>query len=268
MNLPRTAPQRAPRLLPGLARKDGFLLHPWDEAHGVRTSGLVAGRHLRAGHAHDRHITAYYGVAPSVFRGLLARWRKLHHAPLHKTTFIDIGAGMGRAVLLASELGFRRALGVELHPTLIRSARRNAAIWRKAGRARCPIRFHAGDAVAFGFPPGPCVAFLFNPFGQVVMRRWLLAAVRAFANRPGELSILYVNNEQEDVFEKVRASLSRLSSRGNPDDPRPNLVRLFHGPIQRSSQDRLADHRILANQPDGEYASAPHEDCSIWEWLS
>jgi hypothetical protein len=94
-----------PRLLPGLAKKDGFLAHPFDEAHGVRTSGLVAGRYLKSGHAHDRHATAYYGVAPSVFHALLSRWRKTRPtAPIEQTTFVDVGAGMGRAVLLAAEL--------------------------------------------------------------------------------------------------------------------------------------------------------------------
>jgi len=246
-----------------LAKRDGFLRHPWDEANGVRTSGLVAGRHLRTGHTHDRHVTAYYGVAPSVFHALLDRWRKFRSATLEQRTFVDIGAGMGRAVLLASELPFRRVLGVELHPTLVRIARSNLAAWRKAARARCPAHIIVQDAVAFSFPPGPCVAFLFNPFGAVVMRRWLRALTTAFADRAGELDILYINNEQEGIFEERRSALGR-----NCATAQPRLVRLFQGPIKRSRLDRLADDRILGNQPDGEYASAPHEDCSIWRWMA
>lgn len=253
------------RVLPGLAKKDGFLRHPWDEANGMRTSGLVVGRHLRTGHTHDRHVTAYYGVAPSVFHALLNRWGRTCPAPLDQTTFVDIGAGMGRAVLLASELPFRRVLGVELHPTLVRIARRNLAAWRKAGRARCPAHIIVQDAVDFDFPSGTCVAFLFNPFGAVVMRRWLRVLTRAFVERAGELDILYVNNEQEGAFEERRNALGR--SRNHPT-AQPNLVRLFQGPIKRSRLDRLADDSILGNQPDGEYASAPHEDCSIWRWIA
>jgi len=260
------------RLLPGLARKDGFLPHPFDETNGVRTSGLVAGRHLRTGHTHDRHVTAYYGVAPSVFRALLVRWRKTRPNPFERTTFVDIGAGMGRAVLLASELPFRQVLGVELHPTLVRIARRNLAAWRRTGRAQSAARIIASDAVGFELPPGPCVAFLFNPFGAVVMRRWLRALTAAFTPRPGELDILYVNNEQEGIFEERCNAIARQSNPrpAQPDsrEDRPNLVRLFHGPIRRSRPDRLADDRIMANQPDGEYASSPHEDCSIWRWMA
>jgi SAM-dependent methyltransferase len=261
------------RFLPGLAKKDGFLLHPFDEANGVRTSGLVAGRHLNSGHAHDRDATAYYGVAPSVFHALLNRWRRSRPAAMEQTTFVDIGAGMGRAVLLAAELPFRQIIGVELHPALVRIARLNVSKWRKAGRTRSSVRIVAGDAVDFAFPPGPCVAFLFNPFGEVVMRRWLRATVRAFADRAGELDILYINNEREGVFEQQRNNSQRNNqardhARAAPVADHPKLVRLFLGRIKRSRLDRLADDRILANQPEGEYASAPHEDCSIWRWMA
>jgi len=260
-----TEPRR--RLLPGLAKKDGFLPHPFDEANGVRTSGLVAGRHLNSGHAHDRHATAYYGVAPSVFHAFVSHWRRTCPASLEQISFVDVGAGMGRAVLLAAELPFRLVIGVELHPALVRIARRNLTAWRKAGRAHAPLRIVACDAVDFVFPPGRCVAFLFNPFGAVVMRRWLRAMTRVLASRTGELDILYVNNEQEGVFEEHRNALQRGRSRTDASQPHPNLVRLFQGQIKRSRQDRLADNRILANQPEGEYASAPHEDCSIWRWM-
>ena len=256
------------RLLPGLAKRDGFLPHPFDQANGVRTSGLVAGRHLNSGHVHDRHATAYYGVAPSVFHALVNRWRKTGPAaPIEQITFVDIGAGMGRAVLLAAELPFRKVVGVEFHPALVRAARRNLAAWRATGRIRSDARIEARDAVDYVFPPGPCVAFLFNPFGAVVMRRWLRATTRAFTARPGELDVLYVNNEQEGVFEVEHSARQRGHARIESGTTPPSLVRLFLGQIKRSRLDRVADDRILANQPDGEYASAPHEDCSIWRWM-
>ena len=150
-------------------------------------------------------------------------------------------------MLLAAEMPFRAVIGVEMNPTLVRIARQNLALWRKAGRARAPMRLVQGDATEFVFPPGPCVAFLFNPFGAVVMRRLLKTMARCFGDRPCALDILYVNNEQEGVLE---------ASQG--------FVRLFHGQVRRSRGDAIADHRILANQPEGEYASANYEDCSMW----
>jgi SAM-dependent methyltransferase len=189
---------------------------------------------------------------------------------MEEFNFLDVGAGMGRAVLLAAELPFRQVLGVELNPTLARIARRNLTVWRATGRARAPMRVVCGDAVEFRLPPGPCLAFLFNPFGAPVMRRLLTAwsnTLRGYAGisdshpsrkdqdaarvgHPAPLDILYVNNEQESVLER-----------------QAKFARLFLGKVRRSAADAIADHRIMANQPEGEYASANYEDCSIWRWV-
>jgi SAM-dependent methyltransferase len=238
------------RLLPGLTVADGFMRHPFDVAHGVRTSGLIAGRHLKSGHHNDRHATAYYGVAPSVFRRLLKRWKRTRpNRSMGEFTFVDVGAGMGRAVLLATEMRFQKVIGVELHPTLAGIARRNMRHWRQCRENLAPAQICCRDASNFPLPKGPCLLFLFNPFGKAVMRRLLNHIARQCANRLGELDLLYVNNEQEGELECRRG-----------------FRRLFLGQIERSRADAIADHSILANQPDGEYASANYEDCSIWRW--
>jgi hypothetical protein len=243
-----TKPKRT--RLPGLTVRDGYTPHPFDLQFGVRTSGLVAGRHLKSGHPHDRHATAYFGVAPSVLTALIRRWRRTKPAaPLAQTTFIDVGSGMGRAVLVASQLPFKAVIGVELHPVLARLARRNLRVWREAARTVCPVRLIEGDAVEHQLPRGAILAFLFNPFGATVLRRLLRAWQKHLRARPASLDILYVNNEQEHVLEAMRG-----------------FTRLYKGKIPRSRIDAIADHKIMANQPEGEYASANYEDCSIWRW--
>jgi SAM-dependent methyltransferase len=241
------ARESARRLLPGLSVKDGFMRHPFDVEFGVRTSGLIAGRHLKSGHRNDRHVTAYYGVAPSVFQTLIRKWQRSRPDTATKeTTFVDLGAGMGRAVLLASELGFKRLVGVELHPTLAGIARRNASLWRAAGRERSPMRIVQGDAVEFPLPAGPVLVFLFNPFGAAVLRR-LLNGWRKVSAEETQLDLIYVNNEHEGVLENERG-----------------WTRLYLGKVRRSKSDAIADHKIMANQPEGEYASSNWEDCSMW----
>jgi hypothetical protein len=91
---------------------------------------------------------------------------------------------------------------------------------------------------------------MFNPFGAPVMRRLLAAWSKTLAKRPRQLDLIYVNNEQERVLER-----------------QAGFVRLFLGQVQRSRADAIADHHILANQPDGEYVSANYEDCSMWRWV-
>jgi SAM-dependent methyltransferase len=249
----RTVAKR--RLLPGLKVSEGFTRHPFDEKFGVRTSGLVVGRHLKSGHPHDRHATAYFGVAPSVLDTLLRRWQRSRPAwPMEEFTFIDVGAGMGRAVLMAAQMSFHQVVGVELNPTLARIARKNLAVIRASGRALAPMKIVCGDAVEFRLPAGPCVAFLFNPFGAPVMRRllvaWRKSLSKSLAGHPRGLDLIYVNNEQEWVLER-----------------QTGFARLFSGQVRRSRADAIADHKILSNQPNGEYASATYEDCSMWRWV-
>jgi predicted RNA methylase len=234
----------------GLRVKDGLVRHPFDLEFGVRTSGLVAGRHLTTGQRNGRHATAYYAVAPSVFRGMIVRWRRCRPlAPIDEFTFIDLGAGMGRAMLLAAELPFRAVVGVEFNPTLAAIARRNLRLWRASGHARTATRMICRDAAEFDLPPGPCVAFLFNPFGGAVLRRVLRNWGASLARRSGELDILYVNNEQENVLRR-----------------HDRLTRLFHGEVRRSPADTVAERKILLSQPDAEYAATPWENCSIYRW--
>jgi SAM-dependent methyltransferase len=237
--------------LPGLAVKTGLIRHPFDLENGVRTSGLVAGRDLKTGHRHQRHATAYYGVAPSVFHSLIDRWRRSRPiAPVEEYTFIDLGAGMGRAMLLAAELPFRQVLGVEFHPTLARIGRRNMAKWRVDDRAVAPMRMYCRDAVEFNLPKGPCVVFLFNPFGETVMKRLLERWRTALKGRERQLDLLYVNNEHDRIL--------RIT---------PGWHRLFYGPIRRSKADLAADRNILHNQPGAEYAATTFEDCAIYRWM-
>ena len=239
------------RLLPGLAVKDGLIRHPFDLEFGVRTSGLIAGRHLASGQRHDRHVTAYYAVAPSVFQGIIVRWRRCRPvAPIDAYTFVDMGAGMGRAMLLAAAYPFRSIVGVELHPTLTRIARRNLTQWRAARQPRIPMRMVCRDAVEFPLPAGPCVVFLFNPFGAPVMKRLLRTWSKNLREHGRQLDILYVNNEQEKVLRSESG-----------------FERLFQGQIRRSHPDAVADEKILKSQPGAEYAAPGWEDCSIHRWV-
>jgi SAM-dependent methyltransferase len=168
---------------------------------------------------------------------------------MNETTFVDLGAGMGRAVLLASELGFKEVVGVELHPVLAAKARKNVRLWRAAGREIGRMRIVEGDAVEFPLPERPVLVFLFNPFSAAVLRRLLRGWRKALAGRAEALDLLYVNNEQEHVLEAEAG-----------------WRRLYLGKVRRSKEDAIADHRIMANQPEGEYASSNWEDCSMWRF--
>lgn len=240
------------RRLPGLRKDEGYTVHPFDESYGVRTSGLVAGRHLGAGHANDKQITAYFGVAPSVFRRLVAQWkREGARAAWTEYTFIDVGAGMGRGMLLAAEMGFKDVWGVELNPVLTGIARKNLRRWKVDGRLMDGQRMKLieGDATEMKLPAGPVVLFLFNPFEARLMKMFLESVEAQRAGNAAPLELLYVNHEQEVTIERRKV-----------------WERFFIGEVARTRADAIADHKIMAAQPEGEYTSANTEECSGWRY--
>jgi len=232
-----------------LLRATGLPIHPFDIAHHVDTSGLVPAAHLITGHPNDEHVTAYYGVAPSILRSLIDRWLNETNpaAPIDRYTFVDIGAGKGRALLLASQSPFREVIGVELNPEMVIIAQRNIARWLRTEQHLSPIHLHQQDATAFTFPPGPCLVFMFHPFEEPVLRRFLRSIETQFAKRPNKLDILYVNAECAATF-----------------DRHPFFTQLWSGPVPMSAEDHVADLAAIAQQK--EYGSTGDEICAIYRY--
>jgi len=94
-------------------------------------------------------------------------------ANAYQRTFVDVGAGMGRTLLLASLHPFKQIVGVEVSPALCETARDNLVRWRrKHPDSACrDMRISCGDANAFAFPPGPLTVYLYNPFGEASVAR-------------------------------------------------------------------------------------------------
>jgi SAM-dependent methyltransferase len=205
-------------------RKQSVPPHPFDAEHGTDTGGLIPGSELGVGHRHDLFIGGYAGVPPSRFRASISRWQGigLRHR-IEDYTFLDLGCGKGRAVLLASELGFREAVGVELNAGLVEIARANARIWTAAGKALSPIRIDCKDATEVEWPAGPCLVYLYNPFAEPVMRAVVEAMRKRFGDRRDELEIVYQKPEQAAVLEKdfemVWGGVCELSDEDRVSDP-------------------------------------------------
>jgi SAM-dependent methyltransferase len=214
-------------------------LHPFDQRYGVDTSGLIGGGELRSGHRNDVFNTAYYGMAPSRFQRVMEYWiADQTHAALENYSFVDLGCGKGRALLMASEFAFREAVGVELHASLATIAEGNVAVWTAAGRAASPVRIVHRDATEFVFPDGPCLLYLFNPFAAPVMNRLIERIEEDFAGRLGMLDIIYFNPESGLLFEE-----------------NGGFELLWTGTVAMSDEDAAAD--IVASLDDL---------CSVYRW--
>ena len=165
--------------------------HHFDQRYGTDTSGLIGGGSLATGHPHDIYITAYAGIAPSRFEAALDLWRATLAARIEDYTFIDLGCGKGRALLLASRHPFREVIGIELNPQLAAVALRNARLWRDLGETRSRITIQVGDATQPALPAGPVILFFYNAFAGPLVNQ--LANHLSRSARDGPIDLIYQN---------------------------------------------------------------------------
>ncbi len=178
-------------------------LHPFDLKYGTDTGGYLRPDEIGSGGIHDAMNNGYSAVAPSVFREACRLWRETlpsSAARLEAYTFVDVGAGKGRALLLAAELPFRKVIGVELNEALARIAQRNVTLWTRLVRPRTKIRVMREDAAEFRWPRTPLLVYLNNPFDSALVERLASRIAAAAASGPGLVDILYVNPACADAL--------------------------------------------------------------------
>jgi SAM-dependent methyltransferase len=131
----------------------------------------------------------YQGSEPQLFHEILQQVTE----DVKGFTFIDMGSGKGRALLMASEYPFAKVIGVEIIPELHETTVRNIAKF-SGGARRCPdINSWCGDAREFEFPPEPSVVYFFNPFPEDVLRNVLVRLERSVRMHPRKLWVIYHN---------------------------------------------------------------------------
>lgn len=156
----------------------------WDNRVDT-TSGTVGWRNRLLGIFHS----PYQPTDPTLFREMLAALA----IDFREFTFIDIGSGKGRALLMAAEYPFRRIVGIELLPGLHRVARDNIAKYKSTLQQGFAIEALCGDARDFVFPPEPSVVYLFNPLPEAGLKNLLQNLERSLSEKPRLVLVLYHN---------------------------------------------------------------------------
>jgi hypothetical protein len=166
----------------------------YDFDHGVDTTWATVGLRTRI-----RELLSgvrYQPSEPLLFHQIL---QGLPVAP-DGFTFIDLGSGKGRTLLMASSYPFRQIVGIELLAELDSIARQNIACYHDDQQRCFALESHAGDARDFVFPAEPTVLYLFNPFPEDVLRTVLANLNNSLTNSPRTVYVLYHNLVHEKAF--------------------------------------------------------------------
>ncbi|MBA2400366.1 MAG: hypothetical protein H0V72_17000 [Bradyrhizobium sp.] len=162
----------------------------FDAANGTQTGGIQEIFDLNVVGENARHGLSHIASDPDEFSRMMTQL----DLDLSTVTFIDLGSGKGRALMLATAFPFRRIVGVEFARELHETAEANfRALATGASSNAGRVELVCGDAATYALPIEPLIIYLFNPFGSAVVRRVAENAIASWRGAPRPVCILYMN---------------------------------------------------------------------------
>jgi SAM-dependent methyltransferase len=137
------------------------------------------------------------------------------------STFVDLGCGKGRALVVAAELGWRRLVGVEYDPKLAARAQENAESYsrRKQSSPDLSIEIIEGDAANYEPPAGQFVLFMYNPFGEETVAAVIDRVVQSWRSDRRPVAVVYAFPRWEhQLRNRELVETARVGSRRHPID--------------------------------------------------
>jgi hypothetical protein len=178
------------KILPNFRRTEDRrknLDEAFDRKYGVDTGGVfrpkkdeVVGDNWALG-------GNYQAIDPLDFERVLVT----ANVPYQDFTFIDMGSGKGRTVLIASKYNFKRVIGVEYCPKLNEIARKNLELFPANEKRSASIEIIDADASKYELPNEPLLILLNNPFSEPVMKPVVDNVVASFRKNPRRIVIIY-----------------------------------------------------------------------------
>jgi SAM-dependent methyltransferase len=119
----------------------------------------------------------------------------------NKFTFVDMGSGKGRALLVASEFPFAKIVGIELSDDLHRIAQDNVKRYKPASQQCAAFDLKCMDALDYSYADEPLVLFLFDPFGREILQNIIANLEASLRAQPREAYVVYVYPQYEDLLQ-------------------------------------------------------------------
>jgi hypothetical protein len=183
----------------------GDLDYDWEHAVDTTRSNVGFATQFLTG------ITArpYFATEPWLFEQIIqtlalnisaVRQGDVVQTALRDFTFIDLGSGKGRVLLMASDYPFKRIIGVEFMPGLNRAAQKNIAGYSNDRQQCRQLETLCMDARDFDFPAGPLVVYMFNPFFAAAFAQVLKNLRYSVEQSPRPVYIAYRFTEFESLL--------------------------------------------------------------------
>jgi len=179
--------------------KDDF-----DEKYNVSTSGCDEGP--SAASIIDERARAFsVGYVPTrecVMRHILKN--ALSDTVTADYSFVDLGCGKGRTLIIAAQFPFQEVIGVELSPLHCQVAADNIERYRSIGKdMRCKsLRAVCANATEFDFPHTNLLIYMYRPFLGPVFKEVLDKLYRFHVVTGRQVLVAYSCPVEQDFIEQ------------------------------------------------------------------
>ena len=176
----------------------GFIL--WHEVsgekkYGITTSEPVELSKLTISNGNIKQSSRYEAVNYFILEALLSRLRTI----TNETSFTDLGCGKGRAMVVAAHYGFTKIKGVDFAKEVCSVAEHHLQ--------NLPTQFpemeyelHCQNVLEYEIEPNESVFFLFNPFSDEIISRFLEKVNISTAQYPRTIYFLYASPKHVETF--------------------------------------------------------------------
>ncbi len=146
---------------------------------------------------HKTNGTALVSTSRDFFYKVFFDLDKILNKKIPKEIFIDFGSGKGAALIHASSIGFKKAIGVEFAKELHDIALRNI----KKLNIQNVYSFYQ-DATTFKLPNETTIIYFFNPFDKTVMKKVIKNIQNQKETFLHDVYIIYVRPVCNDIVQK------------------------------------------------------------------
>jgi SAM-dependent methyltransferase len=172
-----------------------YLDGQFDRAYGTDTSGIIPLSDLNIGNRNIQDCHWYAPMSIKVFRRIM----DCLAIDFRRFDFVDFGSGKGRVLLLASQYGFKKIIGVEFAPELHHIAAQNVKIWESRSQKPSGIETVCMDAVQFPIVNEPMVVFLYSPFVGSVLQSVLDNLTGSLARHSRDVVLIFYGANPESI---------------------------------------------------------------------
>jgi SAM-dependent methyltransferase len=177
----------------------------WDRKYGVDTSGIIDVQNLEVLGNNRQSGHAAVSTSPNTFRYL----SRFFPENWHDFTFIDVGCGKGRVVLMALQHGFKDVIGIDFAPLLCKIAEENVAAFRGKRDAMQACSIVTTDAAEFPLPRGrPLLVYCANPFEADVWEKFVPNLATTYAVSRHQICLV-LSGTRPGAFAEAEAVIRR-----------------------------------------------------------